>query len=234
MTVSGKKRYQFEQFSGYSSRSMIKAAELNKLVMIDGITAGAWISRMERMGRPLKVYKPVDGVKRYRVGEIVTRVLAADVKVSDPTRPAPSPSAFDVMPNPPGSNARHILECGTISKVLTGRSLWSARVIVPKAKSSTEKSLCGVYFLVSGDEVVYIGQSKNIYSRVGTHQADPGKNFDSWCYVQCESHSLDVLESLYIHFLQPRLNGRIGQSDQISAPMSIDEMLSKIKIKGAA
>lgn len=65
----------------------------------------------------------------------------------------------------------------------------------------------GVYFLVHGDEVVYVGQSVNVYGRVMGHFTGPEKQFDRATWVPVEREDLDVVESLYIHALRPRLNG---------------------------
>lgn len=67
----------------------------------------------------------------------------------------------------------------------------------------------GVYFLFKGDDVVYVGQSVNVFSRVASHKSG-SKDFDGFTYVQCDKRHLDFLESLYIHALRPRLNGSVG------------------------
>lgn len=63
--------------------------------------------------------------------------------------------------------------------------------------------LCGVYFLIKGTSVVYVGQSKNILRRVAQH---PDKNFDRFAWVLCDSNDLDRLEAEYIAMLGPKLN----------------------------
>jgi hypothetical protein len=62
----------------------------------------------------------------------------------------------------------------------------------------------GVYFLVAQGEVVYVGQSVNVYARVQGHAAS--KKFDSWFYVPAELAELNDLERLYIEALAPPLN----------------------------
>lgn len=76
--------------------------------------------------------------------------------------------------------------------------------------------ICGVYFLVKGNRVVYVGQSVNIVARLGTHLKE--KEFDSTCYMAAEPQELDFIESFYIHALQPELNG--------PAPLTIERFLS--------
>jgi hypothetical protein len=61
-----------------------------------------------------------------------------------------------------------------------------------------------VYFLVQGAEVVYIGQSVNIGSRIHSHLKD--KRFDSVYYVRVHRESLDEFEGALIRALKPCLN----------------------------
>lgn len=65
----------------------------------------------------------------------------------------------------------------------------------------------GIYFLFDGDEIVYIGQSENIYKRVGTHLSD--KIFDSWNYIEYPDENLDELEAEYILKYKPKYNQSI-------------------------
>ena len=106
-----------------------------------------------------------------------------------------------------------------VSSTLTGKVLLRANEIA-RAALPLEK-VSGVYFLVDGDEVVYVGQAVNVHSRVGQHT---DKRFDRYAFVPCATDALNVLESLYIHCLRPRLNG-----DQINgakcAPIALDALV---------
>jgi excinuclease UvrABC nuclease subunit len=93
-----------------------------------------------------------------------------------------------------------------------------AKLALPWQRSS------GVYFLVQDQEVVYVGQSVNIYSRIAQH---PDKKFDKYAFVPCEVELLDKLESLYIHTLKPRLNGNVSKQEK-SAPIRLDNLLRMI------
>jgi hypothetical protein len=70
------------------------------------------------------------------------------------------------------------------------------------------KPLCGIYFLLSDGETVYVGQSVNVVGRIGQHVADASKTFDACCCFGCERHELDDLERALISLLRPRLNVR--------------------------
>lgn len=82
----------------------------------------------------------------------------------------------------------------------------------------------GVYFLLSSGRVVYVGQSVNVYARIGAHKQG-GKVFDAFAYVPCPAHMLDKLESLYIHLLQPASNGR-HSNGSIQAPLELSQLLA--------
>jgi hypothetical protein len=83
-------------------------------------------------------------------------------------------------------------------------------------------SACGIYFLIDEKKVVYVGQSVNVFSRVFAHLGS--KNFDSYVYLPCEKEKLDKLESLYIHFLSPPLNGNTPAGNKL-APLTLDSLL---------
>jgi len=66
------------------------------------------------------------------------------------------------------------------------------------------ESVTGIYFLIKDEKIVYVGQSTNIFSRVGTHKID--KDFDKAVYFECPSTELDDLEYELINILQPKYN----------------------------
>ena len=107
----------------------------------------------------------------------------------------------------------------SVSAAVTGKALLRedeiARAALPWAKAS------GVYFLLDGDEVVYVGQAVNVYSRIGQHT---DKRFDRYAFVPCAVDALDRLESLYIHCLRPRLNGN-QRNDAKCAPITLDALI---------
>jgi hypothetical protein len=118
----------------------------------------------------------------------------------------------------------HEEQMNVISCQLTDKALLSQEQIV-KASIPWERST-GVYFLVWNDEVVYVGQSVNVYSRITHHSS---KEFDKYAYIPCHEDALDRLESLYIHCFRPRLNGNANATEK-SAPIRLDKLLG-IKLK---
>lgn len=106
-----------------------------------------------------------------------------------------------------------------VSAVLTGKSLLRAEEIT--AASMPWKAQSGIYFLVDKEDVVYVGQSVNVHQRIAQHTE---KQFDRYAFVPCDVGHLNILESLYIHCLRPRLNG--NQSDGPKyAPISLGALL---------
>lgn len=108
-----------------------------------------------------------------------------------------------------------------VSATLTDKVLLTADEIV-KAALPWERAV-GVYFLVQDKEVVYVGQSVNVYSRISHHR---DKKFDKYAFVPCAAHMLDKLESLYIHVLRPKLNGDLTAEEK-SAPIRLNELLKE-------
>jgi hypothetical protein len=80
-------------------------------------------------------------------------------------------------------------------------------------------ALCGIYFLIKEDVIVYIGQSVNIMSRVHTHRYESIKEFDSFSYLLCRKDELDILEAKYILSYLPLYNGD-DNSDRLGLRVS--------------
>ena|SRR3990167_5482971 len=107
-----------------------------------------------------------------------------------------------------------------VSAAVTGKSLLREEEIAKSALPWSKAS--GVYFLLDCNEVVYVGQSVNVYNRIGRHE---DKQFNRYAFVPCAIDSLDMLESLYIHCLRPRLNGT-QRNDATCAPIPLDRLLT--------
>ena len=107
-----------------------------------------------------------------------------------------------------------------VSSALTGKALLRPEEIAQAALPWATAP--GVYFLLDGNEIVYVGQARHVYSRIAQHTS---KRFNQYAFVPCAVNLLDRLESLYIHMLRPRLNG-----DQVNgtkcAPIALDTLLA--------
>lgn len=84
---------------------------------------------------------------------------------------------------------------------------------------------CGIYFLIIGAEIVYVGQSKNVVSRLDSHYAR--FKFTRYAFAPFPERHLDLVESLYIHLLRPRFNGleTLNGTRRPAAPISIERLL---------
>ena len=71
--------------------------------------------------------------------------------------------------------------------------------------------LCGVYFLIRRSEVVYVGQSVNVFARLAQHLKGRRITFDSFNVVPCKAEDLDSAEAHYIAALVPRNNRSMGE-----------------------
>ena len=71
-------------------------------------------------------------------------------------------------------------------------------------------SICGpgVYVLTYGDEVVWVGQSKQMPARIGKHITSSDFSFDGVYIMPCATADLDAVEALLIVNLNPRYNSR--------------------------
>lgn len=68
-----------------------------------------------------------------------------------------------------------------------------------------------IYCLIKGKEVVYVGKTINIQSRILTHKKDENKDFDSFSIISklpndISDAELLKLEEKYIKLLKPKLN----------------------------
>lgn len=85
-----------------------------------------------------------------------------------------------------------------------------------------------VYFLLSNDEVVYVGQTNVGTGRIGAHLAD--KSFDDVCAIRCDPADLDALEDYYIWKYMPKYNRKPNTVCSVSlnsAKTSVEEALSR-------
>lgn len=202
-------------------RQWMTRGQINKLMEIDGITPGGYIGRCENLGNPLRkkgtLYRPIDLVARARAkGHCICPPEAERLKMGLQeleARYAELEAATENLP--------HQIEMHRLSTNLTDRTLLTAKEIIKG--SDRLPHLTGVYFLIKNEHIIYVGQSVNILSRIASHKRD--KEFDRFAFVPCEREDLDVLESLYIHFLRPELNGHFNGNNGHHAPFSLTALI---------
>ena len=66
----------------------------------------------------------------------------------------------------------------------------------------------GVYFLIQDDEIVYVGESKNVYARLLFHYNDDSKKFNKIYFIHIDSSTKKrrAIESYYIMKINPKYN----------------------------
>lgn len=79
---------------------------------------------------------------------------------------------------------------------------YSSEDIIKSSTSVIDTS--GVYFLIRDGVIVYVGQSKAVYSRIEKHRLT--KHFDRITVLECEEGDLLSLEANYIKKFKPILN----------------------------
>lgn len=94
------------------------------------------------------------------------------------------------------------------------------------SKSVPVNNGASIYFLINEGKIVYVGQSKNIFARIGDHIKS--KSFDSYFVFSCQEENIDVMESFYIHKFNPELNAQIFGGGEV-APVAANQ-LEKIDI----
>jgi len=119
------------------------------------------------------------------------------------------------------SSLKHFETINMVAETVIAKRLLREEEIA--AMSLPWNKASGVYFLLDGDKIVYVGQSVNVYSRIVNHT---DKRFDRYAVISCPVDSLDILESLYIHCIQPRLNGN-RTNDSKCAPITLDALIVK-------
>lgn len=203
-------------------RAWLTGGQINKLVKVGGITAQAFIARCERHGRPI-ASRLACGGKRWRPLDVAARASAECLEITqneDFAPPPPPPATMEEL------REAHRLAVALVSTALTGKTLLKESEIVAGSLPRMENT-SGVYFLVKGKRVRYVGQSINVPSRITQHTE---KDFDRIAVIECPRAGLDILESLYIHALRPPDNGGAGYTGvtRVCAPIALDVLMRQM------
>jgi len=212
--------------------------QLDKLMRVDGIAVSSWLARRERQGRPVGarwradkliatklLWRPLDVLAAARadnvpitplsevalqltLGELVTEVNRL-IGVRD-----------ELLKDIQSMEVMHRLSAIPTLQSGKRRRLVSRAEILAVAEPASRTAPCGVYFLLQGDDLVYVGQSTDVHSRVRNHE----KEYDRVAWVEVDIPYLDIVESLYIHALSPRLNKAV--------PLSIEELFEATRSPG--
>lgn len=73
-----------------------------------------------------------------------------------------------------------------------------------KFKLEENGGICGIYMLMDGNHIIYIGQSIDIFGRISNHRID--KIFNSVVIIYVDKDNLNSVENFLIRELNPELN----------------------------
>ena len=88
-----------------------------------------------------------------------------------------------------------------------------AHFILSNSQALGDAFTPGIYYLIDDSEIVYIGQSLCMMSRITTHFADNKKVFNRFYCDPATLHDLDVLEINEIIQHNPKYNIALPQND---------------------
>lgn len=205
-------------------REHMTRGKLGKLFSVGSRRPEYLIKQCAKEGRPIPsagtLFRPVD---------VIVRAWAKGLEIHPPLEKRVREKARSVREltwelnrlDDLRRSLKHTVDMSRLSVGLTDKYLLSEREIVESG--GILPRLSGVYFLVHKERVVYVGQSVNVLSRIQEHKKT--KRFDWFTYVPCPAGDLDVLESLYIHFLRPDLNGDLNGNNGPHAPLSLKALV---------
>lgn len=76
-----------------------------------------------------------------------------------------------------------------------------------KIKTYKHNPIMGVYFLMQEENLIYIGQSISIASRIEAHRRCTNNYiFDSVYFIECKREDLLKIEKKYTDLLRPKWN----------------------------
>ena len=87
----------------------------------------------------------------------------------------------------------------------------------------------GVYFLLKENEIVYIGKSVHVDSRINTHAGDVTKDFDKACYIEVPEEKLGQIEECLIAIFKPEQNSYGVEKSEISSLSVFQDSIFKVE-----
>lgn len=103
--------------------------------------------------------------------------------------------------------------------------MYTESEIVASGKAYERK--CGVYFLVDGSEIVYVGQSTDILFRISCHINAGKKNFERYAVLYCDHSSLSEVEADYIVRLVPKYNVTLPENKKWATLAALKRITGK-------
>lgn len=75
------------------------------------------------------------------------------------------------------------------------------------SKAVPVNQMSGVYFLILAGRIAYVGQSQDVWRRIGEHRKD--RRFDAFSWIACPVSELDALEAHCILKFRPWQNAGV-------------------------
>lgn len=185
---------------------------LDVCVSIDGGAASGYIASRDKAGSHFPM-RSINGERYLRLRDVLS-AAGADGRSFEPASPPARRQVAKAV-------TKTKLSLDMVSVSVIGKPLLTEDAIA--ARREMLPSVCGVYFLLMGSRVVYVGQSRQMITRISEHMRS-NKVFDGWSYITCEQSQLDIIESLYIHFLKPPLNGGSANNGWVPAPLRLSDI----------
>jgi hypothetical protein len=174
---------------------------------------GRWMIRWHEAGRRRAKSFPTEKLARDVLAKIVADIATG--KAGLPTESA-DPALIEKVIRARGGEEIDRLNLATrikgSPKALALPVAWTPDVVARFKTEILDAShrrdvLSGVYFLIAAGEIVYVGQSVNVFARLASHQR--GKDFDRFGYITCDLADLDTVEARFIKAFRPALNRKI-------------------------
>jgi predicted GIY-YIG superfamily endonuclease len=97
------------------------------------------------------------------------------------------------------------------------------------SKSKPYKIISCVYFLISNKEIVYVGITKDLHSRLRVHKNS--KEFDRYYYIEEKRREKQLeLEYEYIKKLKPKLNKTTSNTGNVMLKEFDDQLKQRVNM----
>ena len=101
---------------------------------------------------------------------------------------------------------RELIEQNILGKKDVPKKLHFVKELIKVPVDEVVRKEWIVYFLCYQKEVVYVGKSSNLLSRLGSHKKD--KVFDEVYCIEVKAENVDEIENHYIDKFMPKYNGK--------------------------
>lgn len=78
--------------------------------------------------------------------------------------------------------------------------------IIKSSKPIQDAITSGIYYLISGNDIVYVGKSVNLLARIADHIRGNEKDFDGYFLYQCHISTANMIEPYEIMHYLPKYN----------------------------